>query len=98
LDCCLTLRPIVLFFLYLSHASRQVSRDWRTPGMNNSARQIRDEFESETWDAFWQTAVQGRKVSDVSRLLGKTAGAIYTARSHVMRRLKQKVLEWEAGE
>ncbi|HVA51726.1 MAG TPA: RNA polymerase sigma factor [Pirellulales bacterium] len=63
-----------------------------------AARQIRDEFETDTWDAFWQTAVQGRKVSDVARLLGKTAGAIYTARSHVMRRLKQKVLEWEAAE
>ena len=63
-----------------------------------AARQIRDEFEPDTWDAFWQSAVLGRKASDVARQLGKTVGAVYTARSHVMRRLKQKVLEWEAGE
>jgi RNA polymerase sigma factor (sigma-70 family) len=63
-----------------------------------AARQIRDEFAADTWDAFWQTAVEGRPVHDVARLLGKTSGAVYTARSHVMRRLKQKVLEWEAGE
>lgn len=63
-----------------------------------AARQIRQEFEADTWDAFWQTAVQGRTVVDVARLLGKTSGAVYTARSHVMRRLREKVLEWEAGE
>lgn len=63
-----------------------------------AARQIRDEFTPDTWDAFWQTAVEGRDVSEVARLLGKTSGAVYTARSHVMRRLKQKVLEWEAEE
>lgn len=63
-----------------------------------AARQIRDEFATDTWDAFWQTAVEGRPVCDVARLLGKTSGAVYTARSHVMRRLKQKVLEWEAAE
>lgn len=63
-----------------------------------AARQIRDEFEIGTWDAFWQTAVEGRHVNDVARLLGKSCGAIYTARSHVMCRLRQKVLDWEAGE
>ena len=60
-----------------------------------AARQIRDEFETDTWDAFWQTAVEGRQVNDVAQLLGKSCGAIYTARSHVMCRLRQKVLQWE---
>lgn len=63
-----------------------------------AARQIREEFAADTWNAFWQTAVEGRDVSEVAKSLGKTAGAVYTARSHVMRRLKQQVLEWEAEE
>lgn len=63
-----------------------------------AARQIRDEFEADTWDAFWQTAVEDRDVADVAHRLGKKPGAVYTARSRVMRRLKQKVLQWEAGE
>ena len=58
-----------------------------------AARQIRQEFEADTWDAFWRTAVEGHAAGDVARLLGKTSGAVYTARSHVMRRLRQKVLE-----
>lgn len=63
-----------------------------------AARQICDEFEADTWDAFWQTAVEDRDVNEVARLLAKKPGAVYTARSRVMRRLKQKVLEWEAEE
>lgn len=60
-----------------------------------AARRVRDEFEPATWDAFWLTAVEGRDVDDVAALIGKKPGAIYAARSRVMRRLKDAVAEWE---
>ena len=60
-----------------------------------AARQIRPEFQPDTWDAFWLTAVEGRDVADVARERGRTCGAVYAARSRVMRRLKEKVSEWE---
>lgn len=63
-----------------------------------AARQVREEFEADTWDAFWQTTVEGGDVAAVARRLAKKPGAVYTARSRVMRRLKQKVLEWETGD
>jgi RNA polymerase sigma factor (sigma-70 family) len=63
-----------------------------------AARQIRAEFQTETWEAFWDTAVEGREVKSVARMSGKTVGAVYAARSRVMRRLKEKVLEWEEAE
>jgi RNA polymerase sigma factor (sigma-70 family) len=63
-----------------------------------AARQVRAEFEPATWEAFWATAVAGQEVAEVAEKLGKKTGAIYTARSHVMRRLKQKTLEWEESE
>jgi RNA polymerase sigma factor (sigma-70 family) len=63
-----------------------------------AARQIRAEFQTETWEAFWDTAVEGRDVKSVARMSGKTVGAVYAARSRVMRRLKEKVLEWEEAE
>ncbi|MFN0056656.1 MAG: RNA polymerase sigma factor [Planctomycetales bacterium] len=59
-----------------------------------AARQIRSEFHPTTWDAFWQTTVEGREIDEVSRELSCTRGAIYAARSRVMRRLKVKVDEW----
>ena len=63
-----------------------------------AARQIRAEFQPETWMAFWHTAVEGRSVAEVADLLGKKAGAVYAARGRVMLRLKEKIVEWEGEE
>jgi RNA polymerase sigma factor (sigma-70 family) len=63
-----------------------------------AARQIRPEFQPATWKAFWLTAVEDRTPDDVARLLHKTTGAVYAARSRVMRRLQEKVAEVAAEE
>jgi RNA polymerase sigma-70 factor (ECF subfamily) len=60
-----------------------------------AARQVRKEFRQATWDAFWLTAVEGRAVEAVAEELGKNRGAIYAARSRVMRRIQEKVSEYE---
>lgn len=60
-----------------------------------AARQVRPEFQPETWNAFWLTAVDGREIADVARELNRSHGSIYAARSRVMRRLREKVGEWE---
>jgi RNA polymerase sigma factor (sigma-70 family) len=62
-----------------------------------AARRLSKEFEPQTWQAFWLTAVEGREVDDVASSLDKKPGAIYAARSRVMRRLKQVVLLWDEG-
>ena len=71
-------------------------------GWNTGARcsagppgRVRKEFRQETWDAFWLTAVEGRSVEDVAKELAKDAGAIYAARSRIMRRIREKVAEYE---
>jgi RNA polymerase sigma factor (sigma-70 family) len=60
-----------------------------------AARQVRPEFRPETWDAFWLTAVERRSVEAVAEELAKDPGAIYAARSRVMRRIREKVSEYE---
>jgi RNA polymerase sigma-70 factor (ECF subfamily) len=72
--------------------------EYRREIFNWAARQIKAEFQTETWDAFWQTAVEERPVPEVARLLGKKPGAIYAARGRDMRRLKEKILEWEGAQ
>lgn len=62
-----------------------------------AAKQIQFEFQSETWEAFWQTAVEHRPVSEVAQSLNRTPGAIYIARSRVMRRLMDKVQDFESS-
>jgi len=60
-----------------------------------AARQVRQEFHQATWDAFWLTAVEGRAVEAVAEELAKNRGAIHAARSRVMRRIQEKVNEYE---
>jgi RNA polymerase sigma-70 factor (ECF subfamily) len=59
-----------------------------------AARQVRKEFHQATWHAFWLTAVEGRAVEVVAEELAKSRGAIYNARSRVMRRIQEKVTEY----
>lgn len=60
-----------------------------------AARQVRKEFHQATWDAFWLTAVEGRAVEVVAEELVKNRGAIYAARSRVIRRIQEKMTEYE---
>ena len=53
--------------------------------------QVRSEVQPATWQAFWQTAVEGRSARDVGANLGMSAGAVYVARSRVLARLKEEV-------
>ena len=49
---------------------------------------IRGEFEPRTWEAFWQTAVEGRAAPDVAADLGMSPGAVRVAKSRVLHRLR----------
>lgn len=55
--------------------------------------QVRPEFERATWDAFWQTAVEGQSPREVAEKTGKTVGAVYIARTRIMQRIKQVIAE-----
>jgi RNA polymerase sigma-70 factor (ECF subfamily) len=52
---------------------------------------VRGEVQAATWQAFWQTAVEGRSAREAGAALGMSAGAVYVARSRVLARLKDEV-------
>lgn len=52
---------------------------------------VKSEFQENTWQAFWQTAVEGIGAAEVSSKLGMSTGAIYVAKSRVLARLKEEV-------
>ena len=58
---------------------------------------VRGEFKETTWQAFWQTAVEGRKAGDVATSLGLTAGAVYVYRNRVVARLRKAIDDVEGG-
>ncbi len=53
--------------------------------------QLRGEFEPNTWQAFWRTAVDNQTSGAVAAELGITANAVRMAKSRVLRRLRQEL-------
>lgn len=66
-------------------------------GMNGVCRRalnmIRAEFNPQSWQAFWQTAIEEQTSSEVAEKLGMTAVAVRKAKSRVMRRLREELGE-----
>jgi RNA polymerase sigma-70 factor (ECF subfamily) len=60
-----------------------------------AADQVRDDFHETTWQAFWQTAVEGRGGKEVAERLGLTVAAVYLAKSRVMARLRDQIRQLE---
>jgi RNA polymerase sigma-70 factor (ECF subfamily) len=60
-----------------------------------AAAQVRDGFAPATWQAFWQTAVEGKGAAAVAAELGLSVGAVYVARSRVLARLTEQVRQMQ---
>jgi RNA polymerase sigma-70 factor (ECF subfamily) len=51
---------------------------------------VRGRFEERTWQAFWQTVVEGRSPVDIAADMGVTPAAVRMAKSRVLHRLKEE--------
>jgi len=78
--------------------SRLLQLELRREVFRWAARQIEREFQPDTWQAFWQTAVEGRTCEEAAASLKKGVGSIYAARSRVMKRFQEKVQEYDSLE
>lgn len=56
-----------------------------------AAQQVRTQFQAPTWQAFWQTCVEGREIADVANEQRMSVGAVYVARSRVMASLRKRI-------
>jgi RNA polymerase sigma factor (sigma-70 family) len=73
---------------FIEREHRKCLFDW-------AVQQIHGEFQESTWQAFWQTGVEGKETKEAAASLGMTVGAVYIARSRVLARLKEKIREVE---
>ena len=53
--------------------------------------QVRSEFESRTWQAFWRFVVDGIATSEVARELEMSEATVRQSRSRILRRLRQQL-------
>jgi RNA polymerase sigma-70 factor (ECF subfamily) len=59
-----------------------------------AAERVRREVHATTWEAFRQTAVEGKEPADVAKQTGMTVANVYLAKGRVMARLKAHVRQW----
>jgi RNA polymerase sigma-70 factor, ECF subfamily len=60
-----------------------------------AAQIVKQEFRPDSWLAFEMSVAGNATIEEVATTLGKSQGAIYTARSRIMYRLRQVISEWE---
>ena len=60
-----------------------------------AARQVHSHRQPSTWQAFWQTAIEGKPARAVAVDLGITVAAVYLARSRIMARLRQHIQDMQ---
>ena len=70
-------------------------QDYRRRVFAWASDQVRARVDPSTWQAFWQTAIEGRTGEEVGQSLGMSTGAVYMAKSRVMARLRKLVDEIE---
>ena len=68
-------------------------QDLERAAFARAAEKIRPSLAESTWQAFWQTAVEGKSGKEVAQALGMSVGAVYLAKSRVMVRLKEQIAQ-----
>jgi len=66
-------------------------REYERKAFAWASDRVRPEFQPNTWQAFWLTAVEGQNAKDAGRRLGLSPGAVYVAKSRVLARLKEEI-------
>ncbi len=56
-----------------------------------AANRVKVEFRENSWQAFWQTVVEGKEIASVAEELKVSPGAIYIARSRVLARIREEI-------
>lgn len=66
-------------------------RDYQQFLTHRALELMKSEFEETTWRACWGTTVEDRSAKEVGKELGMSEGAVYVAKSRVLRRLREEL-------
>ena len=79
-------------------AADEWEREYQQSLFSWAAEKVRPQVQPATWQAFWQTAVEGKTGQEVARTLGLSLGAVYIAKSRVMVRLRAVIHQMQEEE
>lgn len=74
---------------------RELEREYQRQLYRHAAEKVRAKVSEANWRAFQMTAIEGIPIETVSAELGKSPGAIYAARSRIMKQLAEIVSQLE---
>ena len=75
-----------------------IQLEYRRELFQRAAEQVRSEVQESTWLAFELTALQQTSIDQAAKSLAVSTGNVYAARSRVMRRIRNAVLQLETPE
>jgi RNA polymerase sigma-70 factor (ECF subfamily) len=73
------------------HAAEFEEAEYRTYLVSVALQLVQNDFEPQTWQAFWQFAVEGRPVAEVAAQFGLTPTSVYGAKFRILSRLRQEL-------
>ncbi len=65
--------------------------DYRKEAILFAASRVRHQFDAKTWQAFWETAVEGKNCKEVAGQLGVDIASVYAARSRALRKIREQI-------
>ena len=65
--------------------------EYRKQLVQRALQVMQSEFEPRTWQACWETAVEGRSAGEVAQQLGVSIDVVYAAKSRVLKRLREEL-------
>jgi RNA polymerase sigma-70 factor (ECF subfamily) len=74
-----------------AEASPEVEQEDRQILLRQALHLLQSQFQSRTWEAFWETVVEDRPTAQVAESLGMTALAVRQARWRVLQRLREEL-------
>ncbi len=80
------------------NTEKQIELEYRRELYLQAADMVRADVQPGTWQAFELTVIDGLDIEIAEGQLSKSVGAIYAARSRVMRRLREAVRELKDAE
>ncbi|MEZ6033158.1 MAG: sigma-70 family RNA polymerase sigma factor [Planctomycetaceae bacterium] len=63
--------------------------------LRTAAELVRDEFHASSWQAFWLTTLGELSVPEAAERLQLSTGAVYAARSRILRRLQEVAQQYD---